>query len=921
MMTARHGIGIDLGTSNSAVARWTRDSPRPSILPIAQCAGPGLVEDRELLPSFLYHPRPEEAATLGPDPVPGHWARDEATRSPGRVTQAAKSWLCHRGADREAPFLPWGGDEVPSSARLSPVDASARLLATLRTAALRAHDGEPPGSTVITVPASFGPDAQELTLRAARQAGFDGAVRLLEEPQAVFYDWLSRHQTDGALSTLIDRHGRAGELHLLVCDIGGGTTDFSLFRARLARADAAASPELARVAVGEHLLLGGDNFDLALAHELERRLGPPAPDPAQWAGLVAAARSLKEAAWRETATDDDAPLRAALPGRAGRLWGGARTVEIRPSEIRTLLLESFFPPCPPDARARRAAAGLRELGLPYAPDPAITRHLAEFVRGHRVDALLCNGGTLLPAPLRRRLLDLLGSWQDREIAELENPSPTLAVALGAAWYGRALDAAPADQPRLIESRTARGYWLETARAAGAPATDRPWLVCIAPQGTPLDQPVLARPDGLRARVNRETEFRLYTTRDPGSAAGDLRQAGEADERLPALRVRLQIPAGLPRPANDLLPVRLETTTTGAGALRLRCLPVDPPAGYPEGWTLDWRLNDRGPDTPHAPAASETDAPSADDAALHARLAAAVRETFGPAGDDAAARRLGPRLEALAGAPREDWPPARLRALWPALAEFLTKKGRSAALEATWLNWAGYCLRPGRGWPHDDARVEELWRLAQVGLTWGKDPAVRPQAWIIWRRVAAGLAAERQTELWQKWENRLKGGEPEAELLRAACCLERIGQNRRLELLDWILARGAKWPAKLREPWWWATGRLLARTPLCGDPATVLPASAITRALPFWEKNHPGEALGTALNALAQAVRPCGLRELEADQPARDRARILMKNWGATAEQITRLDTRETDETHLWRQLAGERLPSGLWLAAAAAPGD
>lgn len=913
-MTARHGIGIDLGTSNSAVARWTADSPCPSILPIAQCAGPGLAEDRDLLPSFLYHPRPEEAATLGPDPVPGHWSRDEAARSPGRVTQAAKSWLCHRGTDREAPFLPWGGDEVPSSARLSPVDASARLLGALRVAALRATDGEPPGSTVITVPASFGPDAQELTLRAARQAGFDGPVRLLEEPQAVFYDWLSRHQTDGALSALIDRHGQAGELHLLVCDIGGGTTDFSLFRARLPGDAPTAVPSLSRVAVGEHLLLGGDNLDLALAHELERRLGPPAPDPSQWASLVAAARTLKEAAWREIATDD-APLRAALAGRAGRLWGGARTVEIRPSEIRALLLESFFPTCPPDTRPRRPPGGLRELGLPYAADPAITHHLAEFVRGHRVDALLCNGGTLLPSPLRQRLLELLGSWQNRPVAELENPRPTLAVALGAAWYGRALDAAPADQPHLIESRTARGYWLETARAAGARVTDRPWLVCIAPQGTPLDQPVLARPDGLRARVNRETEFRLYTTRGYTSAAGDLRQAGEADERLPALHVRLQIPAGLPRPANDLLPVRLETTTTGAGALQVRCLPLDAPPGYPESWTLDWHLND----TDAEPLPTQSDTPA--DTALHERLTTVLRETFGPSGDDSAARRLGQRLEALAQSPREEWDPARLRALWPALAEFLTKKGRTPTLEATWLNWAGYCLRPGRGWAHDDARMEELWRLSQVGLSWGKDSAVRPQGWIIWRRVAAGLDAERQLALWQKWEGRLKGGEPEAEFLRAACCLERIGQARRLELLDWVLARGAKWPAKLREPWWWATGRLLARTPLCGDPATVLPATTIPKALSQWEKTPPGEALGTAIQALTQAARPCGLRELEADPTARQHARDLLKRWGASPEQIARLDHQESDPTQTWRQLAGERLPSGLWLAATPSPAE
>jgi molecular chaperone DnaK (HSP70) len=369
-MTPRFSIGIDLGTTSSALAYvpLTGDA-QAEALAIPQWETPDALDEAPTLPSFLYLPEDALAAQLrGKVPGTNAWivgrlARRRAGETPGRVVQSAKSWLCHHAADRSAPILPWGSDDLAPTQKISPVQAAAFILDYLQGAwnSCFARPGYQLDDQVITitVPASFDAAAQRLTLDAAEAAGFPSSVRLLEEPQAAFYFWLERHSS---ADTFGGRHPHNAEpRHVLTVDIGGGTSDFSMFELR--PGPSGGMPDITRVAVSEHILLGGDNIDLALAVRLEPRLvgergqisGP------QWGNLVASCRDLKEQALSGIALAND-QLTVALAGRGSNLVAGTQTATLTREEVERLVLDGFFPEC--DARARPYRGCLYDLGLP-----------------------------------------------------------------------------------------------------------------------------------------------------------------------------------------------------------------------------------------------------------------------------------------------------------------------------------------------------------------------------------------------------------------------------------------------------------------------------------------------------------------------------------------------------------------------------
>jgi molecular chaperone DnaK (HSP70) len=468
MTRARFSIGIDLGTTNTALAFVSLERDEPAaMLPIPQVESPTAIVESPTLPSFLYlpddtPPRSEEETDAEAGWVIGRFARRQAADTPGRVVHSAKSWLAHHSADRSAPFLPWGSDELGRAEKLSPVAASTLLLRYLRDAWNEhfsaagddcAFDAQ---ALTITVPASFDAGAQRLTLDAAQAAGYPPTVRLLEEPQAAFYHWLETHDATRA-PWVAGESADARAAHVLVVDVGGGTSDFSLF-AVWANA-AASAPRIERIAVSEHLLLGGDNMDLALAHRLEPHFSDAGEglSSRQWEYLVARCRDLKEAALATGGAPDDT-FTVAIPGRGSRLIREAQSAQLARAEIERLLLDGFFPACAADEYPIRAKAGLRELGLPYARDPAVTRHLADFLRDRpAVDAVLFNGGSLHPLRLRERILAAIGSWQSgRTPVALENADPSLAVARGAARFGKLVRARGARDLSASAARERRG---------------------------------------------------------------------------------------------------------------------------------------------------------------------------------------------------------------------------------------------------------------------------------------------------------------------------------------------------------------------------------------------------------------------------------------------------------------------------------
>ncbi len=580
MAAPRYIVGIDLGTTNSVLA-WIDteralepDAPSVDVLTVPQLVKAGLVEARDQLPSFGYLPADGEfpAGSLvlpwgeSERLVTGELARTRGAEVPGRVVASAKSWLCARGVDPSGAILPWGAPaDVP---KVSPVDASAAYLAHLRAA----WDAVMPAPLAaqevhLAVPASFDAAARASTVRAAELAGLAGA-HLVEEPQAAFYAWLTA--TGGGWRTQV----AVGDV-VLVCDIGGGTTDLSLVTV----GDEEGALVLERRAVGDHILLGGDNMDLALAHAVRARLAEQgtALDEWQLRGLVHGCRQAKE-----TLLADAAPDRTPVVvlGRSRKVVGGAVRTDVTRGEVERVLVDGFFPLGGPDDLPRAGRrAGLVEIGLAYAADPAITRHVAAFLARHRdvaqsgASAVLFNGGVTEAPRFRRRLVEALSAWRGEggAVRVLAGDDPVRAVAIGAATYGLARRG----RGVRIRGGTARAYYVGVEVAApavpGVPAPVK--ALCLAPFGMEEGTEVELPGTEFALVVGEPAEFRFFgSTVRRDDVPGDVVERwepGQLDE-LPPLEATLVAD----RATGEVVPVRLRAHVTAVGTLELWCVGRD-----------------------------------------------------------------------------------------------------------------------------------------------------------------------------------------------------------------------------------------------------------------------------------------------------------------------------------------------------------
>jgi molecular chaperone DnaK (HSP70) len=587
-------IGIDLGTTNSAIA--IADEAGARTVDITQVVGPGEVAARPTLPSFLLLPNELEVPSAqlqlpwsGPlRYAVGTFARERGAELPHRLVSSAKSWLCNPSIDRTAQVLPFKGaqreldKEMEGGERVSPVNASARYLAHLRAAWDDANPDDPADEqeVLVTVPASFDPVARELTVVAAREAGFD-KVTLLEEPQAAFYAYLA------ARGDAWRKDLAPGDV-VLVCDVGGGTTDFSLIE--VAQEDGALSLE--RIAVGDHILLGGDNMDLALAAIAQKQLtdagsiSSPALDAMQQRALVYAARRAKE-----QLLGDKPPksVSVGVLGRGSKLIGGTRKTEITREQAEAMLVDGFFPVVDADARAqKRRAAGLREMGLPYAHDPAVTRHLAEFLGrfGRMPTAVLFNGGVMKATQLQQRIVTLLRTWAGRDVKVLAGADLDLAVALGAAHFGNVRQG----KGVRIRGGTARAYYIGIESAMPAIPGFAPPVkaLCVAPQGLEEGSTVELPDDELGLIVGETSNFRFFAaaTRKDDTAGALVDADAEGITELDP--VEKLVEADAERKVGDMVPVRLEAQVTELGTLELWCVARDGRGR----WKLEYSVRER-----------------------------------------------------------------------------------------------------------------------------------------------------------------------------------------------------------------------------------------------------------------------------------------------------------------------------------------
>jgi len=917
---ARFSIGIDLGTTNSALAYVPLSGDaQPQVLPVPQWETRETLVESPTLPSFLYLPEDQAAEQLrGRVPenqawIAGRLAWRRAGEMPGRVVRSAKSWLCHHTADRSAPILPWGSEDVAPEQKISPVQASAFILNYLRGAwdsrftqsDCRFDEQE----ITVTVPASFDAAAQRLTLDAAREASFPATVRLLEEPQAAFYCWLEQHGSDG-----VSWEGNGQARHVLIVDIGGGTSDFSLFELRSDRSNSV--PAITRVAVSEHILLGGDNVDLALANLLEPRLAGESGriSGLQWDQLVGSCRDLKERVLSDSAPPNDR-FTVALAGRGSSLMAGAQTATVMRQEIERLVLDGFFPACKAGARPYKMQTALRDWGLPYAADGAVTHHLADFLRDRpRVDAVLFNGGSLHPPILRQRLLDQMAAWQDGlRPLELENAEPDLAVARGAALFGRVLHS----QSRRIAAGAARAVFLEVQTTpASKNAAVSPALVCVLPRNAPAEQEFEINLPGLEARTDTLVSFQAYSSARHGRCrAGDiLPWDPDVFHALPPLQTVIRMGGGS---STRNLPVRLAVKMNALGLLQISCVSMDPTVQ--QSWSLEFNLRPQehrgaaasGPSasTPLEPNATSDARQSAQDrlAAIFSRPPAKTdRLTANGALKD---------LERIFGQPRHEWNVALLRSLWPALNDRMGGRKLSVEHEEAWLTLAGFVLRPGFGFAHDVLRMDELWPMRDAGMCFpGKRSKV--QEYILWRRVAGGLTAERQEILLAGEIGSIRKGNASPELIRLAGSLERLPREMKEDLIATFIREGLRRAEDKQHaaPYLGALGLLLNRAPFHAGPETVVLPELVTSAYAaFKHLDWSDPELLELQNLFLRAARVVGDRNLDVPKSLRDQISGKLERAGVTPIRVGPIKTFAPVGRAERATLYGEALPPGLVL--------
>ena len=918
----RYAVGIDLGTTHCAISTARLEHPVVRLLQVPQLVAPGEVAERPLLPSFTYLPAPGELSegdrTLPwgtPVHVVGEAARRLGAKVPGRLVASAKSWVCHGGVNRRAPILPWNTpDDEP---HVSPFEAQVGYLAHLRQAWEARHPDAPlrEQDVVVTVPASFDEGARTLTTDAAEAAGL-GAVRLLEEPQAAFYDYLGVHAGQ------LDPRLAAAKL-VLVVDVGGGTTDLTLLR--VLPGEDEARPRIERIAVGGHLMLGGDNMDAALATYALQKAGIERPsDATLWSGLVQSARQAKE-----RLLGAEAPEQAVISyvGRGSRLVGSTRSITLDRAEVERVLLDGFLPLTGPAEVAQRAArAGLTTLGLPYATDAAIGRHVCSFLRRHvhaateagarvheglpRPDLLLLNGGVFNAAAMIERLGQVLEGWYGEPVPLLEHTSLETAVAHGAvrsALARRGLG-------EVIGGGTARAYYVELESAEG-----KKQALCIAPRGMEEGASVGVPDRVLELVLDRLVAFPLHAyTGDRVDSPGtlvELEGEGAAElEPLPPLETILR---DRERTAGGrTVPVTLSASLGTTGALELYLVTVELP---PRRWRLEFVLRT----APAAEAASEAPV------ALHApppppdpRVADARRVLEKALGDKdpKLAKGLRRDLEKHLG-PRAEWSVSTCRALGDAALELAPKRGGSDEHELNWLRVVGWCLRPGFGDPGDAARLDAMWALRSEGL---KKPTKANWAehWIVWRRLAPGLSPERQRALYDDVRPWLwRSGKPPAgppahgpvEMMQLLATLERLPAAEKRTIGELLIERASKLGS------YWSLGRVGARVPLAAEvepkvePKVEVVEPAVAEAwcgkllALDWATAEGASFAAASLVAItgdpARDVSP-SLRATVAERLAKSGAP------GSWIEMVTRPTARSEGDA---KRMFGESLPVGLRL--------
>ncbi len=924
-MDYRFVIGIDLGTTNCAVYSVDLSSENASakqirLFKIPQLSGPGEINRLSVLPSFGYiagdydiqkeslrMPWTEDA---GSDLFVGAFARDHGAKIPSRLISSAKSWLCHGNVDRQAKILPWGaGKDI---AKISPVQATAAYLNHIRKAWNHTRGDDESQYLenqfiVLTVPASFDESARELTLEAATLAGLSH-ITLLEEPLAAFYSFLIRHETDW------HHQVHPNEL-ILVCDVGGGTTDFSLITLQ----EVDGSPRFERIAVGDHLILGGDNVDLTLARWVESQVGKSAASLSgdRWKTLCHQCRQAKEI----ILNGEVASKKITLMGSGNKLIGGTISAEIGREIVEKLVIDGFFPTVDRSEIQRKAhRKGITEFGLPYEMEPAITRHLGWFLETHREDVLqtlqkdqpfpdciLFNGGSLKPRIIQDRICHAIRQWFGRDNQSvpriLENPEPDLAVAMGAAYYGLVR----MGHGVRVGSGSARSYYLGVDTVAEAGTQSVKQAICLIERGVEEGTHIRLPDKEFRVRANTPVEFEIFSSSfRSGDRCGDLLTVDDTFTLLPRLQTVVQYGQ---KGIQSGIPVEIEADFTEMGTLSLWCHSKI----SQHRWKLQFQLRNMTDPT----GVTEQDV-------FDIAVIDAARDTIQEVFSDS--RDSGKRIDGLArkiaelvDRPKEKWPLSLIRSLADTLLGLIAVRTQSVNHEARWFNLTGFCLRPGFGDGYDPNRIKQVWKIYKSGPRFANQPQVRSEWWILWRRIGAGLTAGQQRQFMQDISSTLLSGKnvksrisasERLEIWMAAANLERLSPTDKVKLGRALLAEILSGKAKTQHVW--AISRIGARELFYGTADRTIPQQEagdwIERLISV---NWPDPA--PVIAAVTQLARKTGDRTRDIDPSRISRITDWLSSVNAPPDRIQMIIEVMPVEKQDAGVIFGESLPSGLIL--------
>ncbi len=898
---ATYSVGIDLGTTNCVIAAIDLKNnhgsyPEVITIPIVQRTDEESIGETNKLPSFLFYPTQNQRESLpqfGLDSegwVIGMAAQTLGRKISGRLITSAKSWMCHNRADKKSSILPWGGsDDVE---KISPIKATELILKHLKYSWDQSEIGKDAPLEhqilTITLPASFDQAARELTLEACANAGMSHA-KLLEEPQAAFYNWISL------------RKGRWEEAlgssrKVLVCDIGGGTSDFSLVECF----EEEGSFKFNRVAVGDHLLLGGDNMDLGLAHLAESKISSSKKslNQSQWLLLSQLTRHAKETLLSDS---EESEIKIRLPGSGTKVIGGLRQTTINKDEVEGMILNGFFNDLNYSNYQSRKNSGIKELGLPYEQEPAITWHILDFIKRHESevsfpDAILFNGGALEPDSIRERILEVLkkNGPNDNNIRILESDSLADAVARGAAFYGFSSN----------RGGVKIGGGVPVAFYLGFQKDGVDSQVCIIPKGTEAHEKVCLDIPGLEVKTNTPVSFPLFQSDTyPLDETGQVRNL-EIDATGD---LKTQVKFG--KSFEKMVPVDIEGEVSELDTLNLTLKSEN----TDHHWKLEFDLRSNkteSQDTIEQQDNKETNK-------IQFEINDAWIEGFFNTQKGGLVKSLEKEFELK----RQDMSIPTIRQIADSLLNKSDLHKKNPKEEARWLNACSYCIRPGFGHPSDENRRNKIWSLFKNGPNASNDTSAKIEWAILWRRCAPGLESGRQNDLYQRNKRSLtdKKGNPVfkaegAEFWRLMASLEHIPVKDKEKMGSLLITQLQNNPSAHIELMLWAISRFGARLPMQASIENIVSpkcAQTWTRSL-LKLKQYLGKGLE---NTLVELCRKTDERSIDVDTSCTEEVIHFFEQYKEdhaqkVCEPLLEYAQREVFEQS---QMLGENLPVGLQL--------